>query len=44
MKRVNFKLLFGLLVGALLLAGGVAGLHRFQVDRNAGGLAKLARQ
>ncbi len=44
MKRVNFKLLFGLLVGVLMLAGGVAGLHRFQVDRNAGGLAKLARQ
>jgi tetratricopeptide (TPR) repeat protein len=43
-KRVNFKLLFGLLIGSLLLAGGLFGLNRYQVDRNAGGLAKLARQ
>lgn len=44
MKRVNVKLLLGLLATVALIAGGVFGLHQFQVARNAGGLAKLARQ
>jgi len=43
-KRVNFKLLLGLAVGLVVLAVGVFVLHRFQVNRNAGGLASLARQ
>jgi tetratricopeptide (TPR) repeat protein len=43
-KRVNLKLLLGLSIALLILVGGVFGLHRYQVARNAGGLAKLARQ
>ena len=43
-KRVNYRLLFGLIIGAAVLGAGVLGLHRFQVNRNAGSLAKLARQ
>lgn len=44
MKRVNLALLLGLFAGVVVLAGGVFLLHRFQVNRNAGGLAVLARQ
>lgn len=43
MKKVNLRLL---LVLVALVVGGFVGivlLHRFQVDRNAGSLAKLAR-
>lgn len=44
MKRVNLTLLLVVFAGAVVLAGGVLLLHRFQVNRNAGGLAALARQ
>ena len=44
MKRVNVKLLLALVVIAVVAAGGVYFLRKFQVSRNAGGLAKLARQ
>ncbi len=44
MKRVNFKLLLGLFIAVAVLGGGVFGLHRYQVNRNAGGLVSLARQ
>ncbi|TWT89013.1 bacteriophage N4 receptor, outer membrane subunit [Pseudobythopirellula maris] len=40
--RVNFTLLIGLLVGALVVVGGGYGLWRFQVDRNAGRLLTRA--
>lgn len=42
-KRVNLKLLLGLVVGVVICVAGVFGLHQYQVARNAGGLAKLAR-
>lgn len=44
MKRINLKVLFGVLVVLLLVGGGVFGLHRYQVNRNAGSLATMARQ
>lgn len=43
-KRINLRLLFGLFIGLVALVVGVAVLHRIQVNRNAGSLAKLARQ
>ena len=43
MKKFNLRL-FLLLLAIVVVSGvGVVGLHRFQVARNAGGLAKLAR-
>ena len=43
-KRVNYRLLLGLVVAAAVLGTCVLVLHRYQVNRNAGSLAKLARQ
>lgn len=43
-KRVNYRLLLGLIIGLAVLGGAVLGLHRLQVNRNAGNLAALARQ
>jgi tetratricopeptide (TPR) repeat protein len=43
-KRFNFKLLLILLGAAVLCGAGLVALNRFQVNRNAGGIAKLARQ
>ena len=44
MKRVNVRFLLLFLVALALLAGGMVALNRYQVDRNAGTLAKQARQ
>ena len=44
MKRVNVRLLLALLGGLVASAIGLVALNRYQVDRNAGGLAKMARQ
>ena len=44
MKRVNVKLLLALVATLVVAAGGVYGLRRFQIARNAGGLLKIARQ
>ena len=44
MKRVNVRFLLLFLVSLALLAGGTVALNRYQVDRNAGTLAKQARQ
>lgn len=43
-KRLRVGLLLGLLGGAVVMAVAVFAVHRFQVDRNAGGLASLARE
>jgi tetratricopeptide (TPR) repeat protein len=43
-KRVNMRLLLGLVASLAILAGGVYLLRRYQIQRNAGGLAKLARE
>jgi tetratricopeptide (TPR) repeat protein len=43
-KRVNVKLLLALVATAVVAVGGVYFLRKFQVSRNAGGLAKMARQ
>lgn len=44
MKRVNLKLLVALVSLVVLGCLGTYFLHRYQVSRNAGGLAKLARE
>ena len=44
MKRVNLKLLLALAAGAMVAVVGVYFLRRIQINRNAGGIAKLARQ
>ena len=44
MKRVNIRFLLLFILGLALLAGGTVALNRYQVDRNAGTLAKQARQ
>lgn len=44
MKRVNVRFLLLFFVALALLAGGTVALNRYQVDRNAGTLAKQARQ
>jgi tetratricopeptide (TPR) repeat protein len=43
-KRVNLKLLLTLVAATVIAVVGVYFLRRFQITRNAGGLAKLARQ
>ena len=43
-RRINVKVLIGLVVGTALLGGGVFLLHRFQVDRNAGLLLDQAKK
>lgn len=43
MKQVNIRLLLILVAITVASLGGVFLLHRFQVNRNAGSLAKLAR-
>ena len=43
MKRINLRLLLILIAVAAVATVGVFFLHRFQVARNAGSLAKLAR-
>ena len=43
MKQVNIRLLLILVAIIVASLGGVFLLHRFQVNRNAGSLAKLAR-
>ncbi|MFM8893445.1 MAG: hypothetical protein ACKOTB_17855 [Planctomycetia bacterium] len=42
-RRLNSRVLAVLLVAGIVLAGLVYGVHRYQVRRNAGGLASLAR-
>ena len=44
MKRVNLTLLLALTVTVVVAVVGIFFLRRFQILRNAGGLAKLARQ
>ena len=44
MKRVNVRFLLLFLLGVAVLAGGTIALNRYQVARNAGSLAKQARQ
>lgn len=44
MKRVNVRFLFAFLGAVAVLGGGIFALNRYQVDRNAGSLASLARQ
>jgi cellulose synthase operon protein C len=44
MRRLNIKLVVGLVVGCLLLSVGVYLLHGFQVDRNADDLLKQAQR
>ena len=44
MKRVNVKLLLALVAALIVTVGGVYFLRRFQIARNAGGLATQARQ
>ncbi len=44
MKRVNLKLLLALVASAVIAIGGIYVLRRMQINRNAGGLVKLARQ
>jgi tetratricopeptide (TPR) repeat protein len=43
-KRVNVRFVLALLGGLIATAIGLFALNRYQVDRNAGGLAKMARQ
>ena len=43
-KRINLKLLLALAAAAVLAAVAVYVVRRIQINRNAGGLAKLARQ
>jgi len=43
MKRVNLRLLLILVAVVVCGGGAVLTLHRYQVTRNAGNLAKLAR-
>jgi len=43
-KRVNVRFLLFFVVALALLTGGTVALNRYQVDRNAGTLAKQARQ
>ena len=43
MKQINRRLLIGIIVLAMATVGGIYALHRYQLYRNAGGLAKLAR-
>jgi tetratricopeptide (TPR) repeat protein len=43
-KRINVRLLLVLVATVVVAAGGIYGLRRFQITRNAGGLLKLARQ
>jgi len=42
-KRLNVRVLLVLLATVATASAGVAAVHRFQVRRNAGGLARLAR-
>jgi tetratricopeptide (TPR) repeat protein len=44
MKKVNLKLLMVIVIAIMATGVGVVLLRRFQVSRNAGSLAKLARQ
>lgn len=44
MKKLNVRLMAVLLVVVLLTMVGVVVVHRLQLWRNAGGLAKLAAQ
>lgn len=44
MKRLNLKLVIGLLVTLAVTCGGTYLLHAFQLDRNAGSLLELAKQ
>jgi len=44
MRRINFKLLLALIIGAAILGGGLLAVRRWQVSRNAGGKLETARQ
>lgn len=44
MQRINFKLLLVLMLGAVMAAGGVYLVRRFQLSRNAEGKRQLAQE